>query len=428
MRRSTEHKGKKATVECTVEERNSVHEAADFLIQQGLKATPTAVHIRLAHEKKPRVPDNVVRGILRWRRRKLGFTSWKCFESEGSFRAMAAERQDPDHGELCFAHMDIGPGRFTWICLLVPFFAALQQAHEQGGLQPWCYAILACVVMRKLDGRWRRSCLPLICVCSRRETGAVYEQALECLRKECDRRQIPGPSQVCFDWFSGAATAAERIFPRVRIAQGLWHQRRNILKNQNAGKRVRAAEAEGAPRKRTKSGKLKKIFHVWQEPEWVQYYRSQYMRQVPTQDSEKEGVGHFLTSTWWSGLGSRLLPARPATQQPIEAFHAFFKRSLRSQRVLESHTDVVLALEDSVRAWSSPLKENEELGSKLTSLMGPADPDLMSFQRPKNPDSWMMEKGQVLRAPFGKLRFYAGIPALVKRLKLPNTRPGLSSS
>ena len=89
---------------------------------------------------------------------------------------------------------------------------------------------------------------------------------------------------------------------------------------------------------------------------------------------------------------------------------------------------MVLALEDTVRAWSSPLKENEELGSKLTRLMGPADPDFISFQRPKNPDSWMMGAGKVLRAPFGKLRFYAGIPALVKRLKLPNTRPGLSSS
>ena len=210
------------------------------------------------------------------------------------------------------------------------------------------YAILACVVMRKLQGRWRRSCLPLICICSRRETDALYEQALECLRNECDRRKIPCPSQVCFDWFSGAAKAAERIFPGIRVAQDLWHQRRDILRNQSAGKRVRAAEADGAPRKRTKTGKLKKrpphfknrpvyaflnlttqmllhpskafyhicaskilarIFHIWKETEWVQYYRSQYMRQVPTQDSEQEGCQHFLTSTWWSGLGSRLLPA-----------------------------------------------------------------------------------------------------------------------
>ena len=115
-----------------------MHKAADFLIQQNLKATPTAVHVRLAAWKKPRVLDNVVRAILRWRRKKLSFTTWKCLESEGSFRAMAADKQDPDHGELCFAHMDIGPGRFTWICVLVPFFAALQQTHEQGGLQPCC--------------------------------------------------------------------------------------------------------------------------------------------------------------------------------------------------------------------------------------------------------------------------------------------------
>ena len=139
-RRSANQKGGKKKPQATAEERNLVHEAADFLIQQNLKATPTAVHVRLAAWKKPRVPDNVVRAILRWRRKKLGFTTWKCLESEGSFRAMAADKQDPDHGELCFAHMDIGPGRFTWICLLVPFFAALQQTHEQGGLQPWCFA------------------------------------------------------------------------------------------------------------------------------------------------------------------------------------------------------------------------------------------------------------------------------------------------
>ncbi|CAE7266502.1 unnamed protein product [Symbiodinium microadriaticum] len=238
----------------TAEERNLVHKAADFLIQQNLKATPTAVHVRLAAWKKPRVLDNVVRAILRWRRKKLSFTTWKCLESEGSFRAMAADKQDPDHGELCFAHMDIGPGRFTWICVLVPFFAALQQTHEQGGLQPCCLT-------------------------------------------------------------------------------GDFTFRVEIL-----GYCLEAVLADGAPRKRTKTGKLKKrpphfknrpvyaflnlttqmllhpskafyhicaskilarIFHIWKETEWVQYYRSQYMRQVPTQDSEQEGCQHFLTSTWW---------------------------------------------------------------------------------------------------------------------------------
>ena len=345
------------------------------------------------------------------------------------------------------------------------------------------YAVLACVIMKKLAGRWRRSCFPLICFCSRRETGSMYETALQCLRAELERRKMPFPSQVNLDWFSGASAAAERIFPGITLCQGLWHQRRNILKNQKAGQRARAAEAEGAPRKRTKSGKLKKrpphfknrpvyaylnltaqmllhptraffhicaskifarILHVWQEEEWLEYYLNQYMSQAKTQQTEKLGCQCLVTSTWWSGLGSKLLsarrvwvqclrvlnmlwcfcnralPCRPATQQPIEMLHAFFKRSLRSQRMMQSHADVVLALEDSVRAWASPLRENEELDSKLTSL---APQHLVSFQRPTDPDSWMMTTGLVRRSPFGKLKFYPSIPALVKRMRPVNTRP-----
>ena len=102
-------KGGKKRPQATVEERNVVHEAADFLIQQNLKATPSAIHVRLAVLKKPHVLDNVVSAILGWPRRKLGYTTWKRFESEGSFRATAADKQDPDHGELCFAHMGYWP-------------------------------------------------------------------------------------------------------------------------------------------------------------------------------------------------------------------------------------------------------------------------------------------------------------------------------
>ena len=134
--RSRSQQDSKKRPQATVEERSSVHEAADFLIQQGLKATPSAIHIRVAAMKKPRVPDNVVRSILRWRRRKLGFTTLKCLESEGSFRSMVADKQNPDEGMLCFTHIELEG--FAWVCLLVPFFAVLQSAHEQGHLQPWC--------------------------------------------------------------------------------------------------------------------------------------------------------------------------------------------------------------------------------------------------------------------------------------------------
>ena len=40
---------------------------------------------------------------------------------------------------------------------------------------------------------------------------------------------------------------------------------------------------------------------------------------------------------------------------------------------------------------------------------------------PTSPDAWMWETGKVLRCPFGEASFHAGIPAILKRLRMKDS-------
>ena len=317
---------------------------------------------------------------------------------------------------------------------------------------------MSAIVMRKIQQRWRRSCWPLVAVCTAREHGVAYERAFQALKDELVRRGIPLPGQINLDWFPGSSAAAKKVFPSIWVCQGLWHQRRNLLKNHTAGRRARAAQADGLPKKKTKRGRVKKtpphlqsrpiyaflnltsrlvmmpskamfhlccekifarIEHVWNDGKWLQYYKSEYMSTRPAQSPEAEGRSEFFHASWWSGLGSQLLPGRPATQQPVEMLHSHFKRAMRSQRLLDSHLAVVMSLEETVGAWSGPLSPCEMNRKKLVSLMAPDA--LLSMGRPRDPDQWMLTTGISRRAPFGKLKFYPPITPLLKRFKKKNS-------
>ena len=219
-----------------------------------------------------------------------------------------------------------------------------------------------------------------------------------------------------------------------------------------AGKRRRSAETDGLPKPKTKRGKPKQmpphlqsrliyaflnllprlllmptkalfhvacIEHVWGDSKWLSYYKTEYMSTRPAHNATAEGCQEFLHGSWWSGLSSRLLPGRPATQQPIEMLNSHYKRAMRSQRSLHSHIAVAMSLEDTVRAWSAPLAPMETDEKKLVSLMCPDDQ--VSLSRPRDPDRWMGTTGLCRRSPFGRLRFYPPIGPLLKRFKKRNS-------
>ena len=169
---------------------------------------------------------------------------------------------------------------------------------------------------------------------------------------------MPWPSQICLDHFSRSAAAAKEVFgDRVIVSQGLWHMRWNILKNNNAGHRRRLRESEGLlqkPKKAKRAGKPAKadkppphlrnrpvyaflgllvdlflmptrafshlclskikarILRVWQEPEFLAYFDRVYLT-TSRAHLAKDGADEFLSATWWCGLGSKTLLARPAT-------------------------------------------------------------------------------------------------------------------
>ena len=129
-------KSAKYQAQATVEQRQLVHTAADFLLSNGLRPTPTAVQVRISAMGKERIPDAVVRSILRWRRRKFGSGTLKCTETQDDLRAFLSERKDPEGEGLYFAHVNFDP--LMWVCLLMPFILALQKQHESKRLDVWC--------------------------------------------------------------------------------------------------------------------------------------------------------------------------------------------------------------------------------------------------------------------------------------------------
>eukprot|EP00439_Symbiodinium_sp_Y106_P049803 s1190_g6.t1 len=382
-----------------------------------LRPTPTAVQVRIAAMKKERVPDAVVRSILRWRRRKYGSQTLKCTETQDDLSAFLSERKDPDGDQLFFAHVGFDP--FMWVCILIPFLAALSRQHELYGLDTWCYTLVSAVIDRKIQHRWRRSCWPLLCVCSAQEHGLAYETAFQSLKAELMRRRIPLPTQVNLDYFEGSKNAAMKVFPKIWICQGLWHQRCNLLTPQASGDAAQRQTACRSQRRREALFHVARIEHVWGDSKWLSYYKTEYMSTRPAHNATAEGCQEFLHGSWWSGLSSRLLPGRPATQQPIEMLNSHFKRAMRSQRSLHSHIAVAMSLEDTVRAWSAPLAPMETDEKKLVSLMCPDDQ--VSLSRPRDPDRWMGTTGLCRRSPFGRLRFYPPIGPLLKRFKKRNS-------
>ena len=117
----------------SVEDRDAVLAAADYLVEQGFKPTPSAVAIRLKADMKDRVPQQALKCILRWRRQQVGESTSKFLRSQQSFETFAEECPDPE--PIAFAYLNVAV--FSWVILAVPFFNILQDLHDPGLLEKW---------------------------------------------------------------------------------------------------------------------------------------------------------------------------------------------------------------------------------------------------------------------------------------------------
>ena len=100
----------------SVEDRDAVLAAADYLVDQGFKPTPSAVAIRLKADKKDPVPQQFLR-------------------SQQSFETFAEDYSCPDTEPIAFAYLNVAV--FSWVILAVPFFNILQDLRDQGLLEKW---------------------------------------------------------------------------------------------------------------------------------------------------------------------------------------------------------------------------------------------------------------------------------------------------
>ena len=119
----------------SVEDRDAVLAAADYLVDQGFKPTPSAVAIRLKADKKDPVPQQALKRTLRWRRQQVGESTSKFLRSQQSFETFAEEYSCPDTEPIAFAYLNVAV--FSWVILAVPFFNILQDLHHQGLLEKW---------------------------------------------------------------------------------------------------------------------------------------------------------------------------------------------------------------------------------------------------------------------------------------------------
>ena len=253
----------------SVEDHQHVTEAAEFLLEKGLKPTPSAVAVRLKAAGHKRVADKPMRSVLRWRQQQFGNATAEFLRSEERFESFASQYKDPDAGPIAFSFLDVRA--FSWVVLCVSFFELLQQQHESGLLSAFCitadftfnlelmgysYGIIAMIIMRRLAGQWRRSCWPLVIVCGKSECRAQYDRAFEALKHELLRRKIRFPDQINTDYFSGSREACAAIFAGTKQVTDVWHQRKNLIENNRRGhvsKRLRQEHLSANPKAKAKA-------------------------------------------------------------------------------------------------------------------------------------------------------------------------------
>ena len=107
-------------------------------------------------------------------------------------------------------------------------------------------------------------------VCNAKENTPVYARAFYILKEELARAGLGEPRQINLDWGAAGRRAAREVFPSAVIVSDLEHMRRNLRKNQTAGKRVqRRLDAVAKAKAAGRSVVLERIFHSFLGYVWT---------------------------------------------------------------------------------------------------------------------------------------------------------------
>ncbi|OLP80373.1 hypothetical protein AK812_SmicGene39213 [Symbiodinium microadriaticum] len=197
------------TPQGTVEERRHLQQVARELAADGDRAwLPSQLAAHLAGQGRA-VTMNA-RTLRRQAAQMQGFRlvsntgknkrQTKAVTAPSDWQACVAANQDPDRGLLCFVST---PPSGSFVAVLPPLLDEVASIHAHGYLGPysvsadctfrveiddWVYLLVTASLHRMLDGRWRRSGLPVLFARHPVETNELYAVAFAALCTALDRR------------------------------------------------------------------------------------------------------------------------------------------------------------------------------------------------------------------------------------------------
>eukprot|EP00439_Symbiodinium_sp_Y106_P076303 s383_g15.t1 len=258
-----------------------------------------------------------------------------------------------------------------------------------------------------LDGRWRRSGLPVLFARHPVETNELYAVAFAALRAALDRRGLPHPTQIHTDWFPGLPRMTKQVFSAAQHVQGLEHFFRNLSKKTvqdlETGETIKVPKLKKTQILRVVTRHLHKLArsptlsmfllvtktwldrmeHCWEERDFAAYLKRQYFVERPLNEAIY-GWSAGLGASWWYGMTSAVLQGHPASQQQAEASHRQFKRCVgRSPNA--QLPDVLKRIKNAVALWAAATSQSE------SSYVLRTDAGFTGGV-PLSPDDWMISR------------------------------------
>ena len=258
-----------------------------------------------------------------------------------------------------------------------------------------------------LDGRWRRSGLPVLFARHPVETNELYAVAFAALRAAFDRRGLPHPTQIHTDWFPGLPRMTKQVFSAAQHVQGLEHFFRNLSKKTvqdlETGETIKVPKLKKTQILRVVTRHLHKLArsptlsmfllvtktwldrmeHCWEERDFAAYLKRQYFVERPLNEAIY-GWSAGLGASWWYGMTSAVLQGHPASQQQAEASHRQFKRCVgRSPNA--QLPDVLKRIKNAVALWAAATSQSE------SSYVLRTDAGFTGGV-PLSPDDWMISR------------------------------------
>lgn len=402
------------------EAQQNVLDAALSLQSAQGSVTPGDVVRSLAVRGKKLPPSTLVRALMRRLRRKRKVHSRR---TKRGAQAKAAPitwtqqfsvfvdsiAQDPNfeicdlvQGEQVTSFSIVAKGLLDWLAQMhaeepVTFLAA--QSDHTFNLE-WMGYVFGCVgvtVHRKLEGRWRKSFIPLVWRCWPREDKQNYRALFKTLAAQLESRGLPKPKQLNSDHFGGIPRQFRKVFPGSACALSLWHLKKNLRKN------GAAAKSKGLPRLTARpigvalhwctvtatlptklmfgvawEHILRRVKTVYRDQRWALYFRKRYL--LPGQ----AGRENSLTARWHYGAQSLLHHGHPPSHQPVEQQNSALKRMLESTGRCTDLITLLTHWRAQVAAWCTEPQDTEN----SFSLKAPRAH--FATDHPHHPDDWML--------------------------------------